>query len=181
MKENKDGKWIMKTMNELMPTVDEKEVPKNALHLFQVCTWDFGLDEDSLKGRRINFIFAIKQRNDGKINSHKWFFQGIAKYLQPDNCLMLDIGTKADEYAIAKLYKYMQIEPNCGGTCGEIEVDLTEYKSFSRYAIRAMQYYEYKLAHSPDKLMESFFGFNSVLPGAYCMFRWAAIQGGPMD
>ena len=94
---------------------------------------------------------------------------------------MLDIGTKADEYAIAKLYKYMQIEPNCGGTCGEIEVDLTEYKSFSRYAIRAMQYYEYKLAHSPDKLMESFFGFNSVLPGAYCMFRWAAIQGGPMD
>jgi len=34
MKENKDGKWIMKTMDELMPTVEEKEVPKNCLHLF---------------------------------------------------------------------------------------------------------------------------------------------------
>lgn len=94
---------------------------------------------------------------------------------------MLDIGTKADEYAIAKLYKYMSLQPTCGGCCGEIEVDLTEYKSFSKYCIRAMQYYEYKLAHSPDKAMESYFGFNSVLPGAYCMFRWAAIQGGPMD
>jgi hypothetical protein len=34
MKENKDKKWIMKTMDELMPTVDEKERPKNCLHLF---------------------------------------------------------------------------------------------------------------------------------------------------
>ena len=47
--------------------------------------------------------------------------------------------------------------------------------------VRAAQYYEYKMGHSPDKAYESFFGFNSVLPGAYCMFRWQAIQKGPMD
>lgn len=34
MKENNDGKWVMKTMPELMPDVPEKEVPKNCLHLF---------------------------------------------------------------------------------------------------------------------------------------------------
>jgi hypothetical protein len=52
--------------------------------MFQVQTWDFGIEKDNgdfLKMRRINFIFGIKQRNDGKINSHKWFFQGICKYL----------------------------------------------------------------------------------------------------
>jgi hypothetical protein len=34
MKENAAGKFVMKTMGELMPTVDEKDVPKNCLHLF---------------------------------------------------------------------------------------------------------------------------------------------------
>ena len=34
----------MKTMRELMDaTVEDKDVPKNALHLFQVCTWNFDL------------------------------------------------------------------------------------------------------------------------------------------
>lgn len=37
------------------------------------------------------------------------------------------------------------------------------------------------MGHTPDKACESFFGFNSVLPGAYSMFRWKAIKGGPLD
>ena len=45
-------------------------------------------------------------------------------------------------------------------------------QTFGTYLVRAAQFYEYKLSHSPDKACESFFGFNSVLPGAYCMFRW---------
>jgi len=58
MKEDRLGNWTMKTMEELM---DKKaKVPKNALHLFQTCTWDFGLGDESLSGRRINFIFAVK-------------------------------------------------------------------------------------------------------------------------
>lgn len=177
-----DGKWKMKTMDELMDkNLPRDSLPKNCLHLFQVCTWDFGLKEEKLKGRRINFMFCLKQRNDGKINSHKWFFQGVCKYLKPEYTLMLDIGTRADDYAIAKLFKYMAMNDTCGGCCGEIEVDLTEYKSASKYMIRAAQFYEYKLSHSPDKACESYFGYNSVLPGAYCLFRWEAIQGGPMD
>ena len=34
MKQTREGKWTMKTMGELMPNVDEKDVPKNCLHLF---------------------------------------------------------------------------------------------------------------------------------------------------
>src|ERR1035437_1645494 len=37
------------------------------------------------------------------------------------------------------------------------------------------------MGHSPDKANESFFGFNSVLPGAYSVFRWKAIKGEPLD
>ena len=95
---------------------------------------------------------------------------------------MLDIGTKPDDYAIAKLYKYMRNNKDCGGCCGEIVVDLASHEGFNlSYMVKAAQFFEYKLSHTPDKCTESFFGFNSVLPGAYSMFRWKAIQGGPMD
>ena len=39
---------------------------------------------------------------------------------------MLDCGTRVDDYGLCKLYKYMTIYDNCGGCCGEIEVDLNE-------------------------------------------------------
>ena len=194
----REGEFKMKNMRDIMdPNVDPDKVPSNILHCFQATTWDFGIDDtDILKGRRINFMFCIKQRNDGKINSHKWFFQGICKYLRPEHCLMLDIGTRADDYALLKLYNHMKADANCGGCCGEIEVDLTdrnEYgcgcdgqdsasgNGFGSYLVQASQFFEYKMGHTPDKACESFFGFTQVLPGAYCIFRWEAIKGGPLD
>lgn len=102
MKEERENVWTMKNMHELMDKkVKAEDVPTNILHLFQVCTWDFELEEnEKLNGRRINFIFALKQMNDGKINSHKWFFQGICKYIKPQYTLMLDVGTRPDDFAI---------------------------------------------------------------------------------
>lgn len=65
--------------------------------------------------------------------------------------------------------------------CGEIEVDVGQQDSFSSFCVQCAQYYEYKLGHTPDKACESFFGFTSVLPGAYSVFRWKAIKGTPLD
>lgn len=65
--------------------------------------------------------------------------------------------------------------------CGEIEVDVQKESSTSSWLVQVAQYYEYKLGHTPDKACESFFGFTSVLPGAYCVFRWKAIKGAPLD
>ena len=42
------------------------------------------------------------------------------------------------------------------------------------------QYVEYKISHYLDKAFESQFGFVSVLPGAFCTFRWEAIEGDPL-
>ena len=42
---------------------------------------------------------------------------------------MLDIGTRPDHYAIAKLYRYMIKTYNCGGCCGEIEVDFSNHNT----------------------------------------------------
>ena len=40
---------------------------------------------------------------------------------------------------------------------------------------------EYKLFHYVDKAAENLFGFISVLPGAFSVFRWEAIKGTPLD
>jgi cellulose synthase/poly-beta-1,6-N-acetylglucosamine synthase-like glycosyltransferase len=178
----RNGTYKMKPLRDIMDDeVPNDKVPGNLLHIFQVTTWDFGMTDDVLKSRRINFMFAIKHRNDGKINSHKWFFQGVCKYLKPEYCLMLDIGTKPTENALLKLYNFMQIDKHCGGCCGEIEVDLSETATTEAYMLQVSQFYEYKLGHTPDKCAESFFGFTSVLPGAYSLFRWKAIKGPPLD
>ena len=177
---DREGNVKLKDMRDLMdPGV---KAPMNCVHMFQIQAWDFGLEDDMLKSKRINFVFAIKQRNDGKINSHRWFFQGLCKFLKPEMCLMLDIGTRPDKHAVYKLYKYMRKHVECGGCCGEIEVDFSQDKGISSsYFVKAAQFFEYKMGHSPDKACESFFGFNSVLPGAYSIFRWKAIKGQPLD
>jgi chitin synthase len=84
----------------------------------------------------MNFTFAIKHRNDGKINSHKWFFNALAQMLDPEVCLMLDIGTRPLSGSLSKLYKYMAAHNNCGGCCGEIEVDLAGKMGFWPYLLR---------------------------------------------
>ena len=104
--------------------------------------------------------------------------------MKADLCMMLDIGTQPDRHSIYKLYKYMTRHVMCGGCCGEIEVDFSDTSGdggMGSYLIRVAQFFEYKMGHSPDKANESFFGFNSVLPGAYSMFRWKAIKGEPLD
>ena len=94
---------------------------------------------------------------------------------------MLDIGTRPGPDSIYKLYKYMIETENCGGCCGEIEVDFSEERQISSsFFIKAAQFFEYKMAHTPDKSCESLFGVQSVLPGAYSLFRWEAIVGRPL-
>ena len=69
------GKFKFKDLKDIMDEgVPESKHPKNILHVFQVTTWDVGIPDDILKGRRVHLCFAVKHRNDGKINSHRWFF-----------------------------------------------------------------------------------------------------------
>ena len=47
MEQNREGKWVMKTMENLMDkTVPTEEIPKNIVHLFQVCTGEFNMDKE---------------------------------------------------------------------------------------------------------------------------------------
>lgn len=133
-----------------------------------------------IKNLYVNFFFGAKHFNNGKIDSHLYFFRGFCNYLDPQYCLLFDIGTEAKEQSINKLVRLMDIKPDIGGACGDMDVDLSineEGKNVLTYA----QYYEYKLSHFIDKAFEGCFNYQSVLPGAYSILRWQAVKGRPID
>ena len=131
--------------------------------------------------------FIIKHRNQGKIESHKWFFKGFCHYTNPVFAQIIDCGSIPLWNSISYIIMHMECFPHVGGSCGEIECIVPEKKEdhseidFFEGAIIRAQYVEYKVSHYLDKATESLFGFVSVLPGAFSTFRWECVDGVPLN
>ena len=68
----------------------------------------------------VQIIFCLKEKNQKKINSHRWFFNAFGPILQPNVCVLLDVGTMPGPGSIYHLWKAFDINSNVGGACGEI-------------------------------------------------------------
>ena len=68
----------------------------------------------------MQIIFCLKEKNQKKINSHRWFFNAFGPILQPNVCVLLDVGTMPGPGSIYHLWKAFDINSNVGGACGEI-------------------------------------------------------------
>lgn len=68
----------------------------------------------------VQVIFCLKEKNQKKINSHRWFFNAFGSILQPNVCVLLDVGTMPGPTSIYHLWKAFDINSNVGGACGEI-------------------------------------------------------------
>ena len=63
----------------------------------------------------VQVIFALKEQNQKKINSHRWFFNAFAKCLKPNVCVLLDVGTRPGPTSIYHLWKAFDTNSNVGG------------------------------------------------------------------
>ena len=69
----------------------------------------------------VQMLFCLKEKNQKKINSHRWFFQAFGQVLDPNICVLIDAGTKPGKDSIYQLWKAFDLEPMCAGACGEIK------------------------------------------------------------
>ncbi len=66
----------------------------------------------------MNLFYCVKYKNEGKLSSHNWFFNGFCKELNPHYVILVDVGLKAKDNSIFSMYHHLKGNKNLGGVCG---------------------------------------------------------------
>ena len=138
------------------------------------------VDEDMpefLASIPVQLGLIVKQHNGGKTAACGWLFWAASRVVQPKYVMMLDVGTVPVPCALSQLVRRMEESPDVGGMTGELSV---RDKKIWR-VLEMMQWIEYRMSQVIGRVTEDTFGFIAVLPGAFALYRFSAIEGEPLQ
>jgi chitin synthase len=93
----------------------------------------------------VQVLFCLKEKNAKKLNSHRWFFNAFGPILNPNVCVLMDVGTRPGGKSIYHLWKAFDHNSNVGGACGEIKAMKGKAWSALLNPLVAAQNFEYKV------------------------------------
>ena len=123
----------------------------------------------------MKLVYAIKESNMGKLDTHRHFFTGFCQQLNPRYCSLIDVGTTFEDHSYFGFLQMGATRISFGGVCQEIEV-----KWSWKNALVMCQFIDYKL----DQILKSaegLYGLVQILPGAHQFLRWKAVRGKPLE
>ena len=94
----------------------------------------------------VQVLFCLKEKNAKKLNSHRWFFNAFSPLLNPNVCVLLDVGTRPGAKSIYHLWKAFDHNSSVGGACGEIKAMKGRAWRALLNPLVAAQNFEYKVS-----------------------------------
>src|ERR1700729_4456866 len=70
--------------------------------------------EVSMGACPIQILFCLKEQNKKKLNSHRWFFNAFGPLINPNVCVLMDVGTRPGGKSIYHLWKAFDHNSNVG-------------------------------------------------------------------
>jgi chitin synthase len=126
-----------------------------------------------INNSRLILFFCVKDKNVGKLDSHKWFFNFFAKKINPKYCIQLDCGVKLIDNTLLNIYNHFNENKNIGAIA--VRLKLPEEKN-NFNILKSWHYCNFESEKILIWPSEIFFGFLRVLPGQCSVLNWNAMN-----
>lgn len=121
----------------------------------------------------LSITLFIKDFNQGKLNSHWWFFNHFCRQVNPDHCIQMDAGTASHRNALHILQKTLEADPTLGALASRVQT-LKPYSPTN--ILLAWQYADFFVQKILDWPAEVLSGYLTVIPGQFSIVRWSALS-----
>lgn len=132
-------------------------------------------------GEDLPMMVVVKEQPSGVAASHRWFFDGLCRRVEPDWCVLLSAGTAPAPDALQQLISEMEVFDDVGGCCGELRV---RGAGSCGSAVRRVQAWSRKLAHVLTLPSDAALGIglsDSMMSAAFAAYRYRALAGRPLE
>lgn len=126
-----------------------------------------------IDGDELLVFVCVKDRNRGKLHSHKIFFETVCARMSPKYCFQLDTGTILTPDVVRTIAGYLDESPEVAAIAPCITPPIPGPGSSLR---NKWQYHDFAFRQAALFPLESALGVLSVMPGQASAFRWSALR-----